>query len=157
MPKFKYWIPAIATILAVVIAGVIQYHGTQAAIKSQEEKERLSEMVADLFEPTPSLVNNQAEDKPLCASIAYGGRCGWRKRGQQAFVQNERMDTRVRATVETRWRRGNEAGEEQKEHLVPAGGQRYVACSLSAAVYSTSSYLRSSRMCSGFAVEEKLI
>ena len=50
MPEFKYWIPAIATILAVVIAGVIQYHGTQAAIKSQEEKERLSEMVADLFE-----------------------------------------------------------------------------------------------------------
>ena len=50
MPKFKDWIPAIATILAVVTAGVIQYHGTQAAIKSQEEKERLSEMVANLFE-----------------------------------------------------------------------------------------------------------
>ena len=64
MPKLKHWIPAIATILAVIIAGVIQYVGTQAAIKSQAEIEQLSEMAAELFQGWP---NRRAEGRQLMA------------------------------------------------------------------------------------------
>ena len=46
----RNWLPHFTTIVAVLLAAVFQYHAMQAAIKSQEEKERLSEMAAELFE-----------------------------------------------------------------------------------------------------------
>ena len=54
MPKIlntdSAWIPAVASILAVAIAGWIQYNLTQATIKSQSQAGRISNLVAEYFE-----------------------------------------------------------------------------------------------------------
>ena len=56
------WIPAIVSVLAVIVAGWIQYKATQAAIENQSQTEGLTALVAEFFE---GLANSDGRGQPL--------------------------------------------------------------------------------------------
>ena len=59
------WIPAIASVLAVIIAGGIQYKLTQAAIENRSQTESLTTLVAEFFE---GAANPHGQGQPLVAA-----------------------------------------------------------------------------------------
>ena len=59
------WIPAIASVLAVIIAGWIQYKATQAAIENRSQTEGLTTLVAEFFE---GAANPLGRGQPLVAA-----------------------------------------------------------------------------------------
>ena len=71
------WIPAVASILAVAIAGWIQYNLTQTTIKSQSQAERISDLVAEYFEgmtATNSTQGGQRIARAKAKSAIYGNK-----------------------------------------------------------------------------------
>ena len=85
----------------------------------------------ELPNATAPALATSTQPAQLCAYMTYEETCGWNNSGRKAFVQNRETGTRVRATVETTWQRGNDGDSEQQEVLVSAGGKRYVVCSRS--------------------------
>ncbi len=59
------WIPAVASVLAVVIAGWLQYKATQAAIEIRSQTEELTTLVAEFFE---GLADPHGRNQPLVAA-----------------------------------------------------------------------------------------
>lgn len=100
-------------------------------------------MIHSATSPTGALEAARSRaDQQLCAYIEYGDSCGFAGSGRRAYVRNRRNDSRVRATVETRWRYRLESGTSEREHVVPAGGRTSLGCTVSNSVPTTNRNFR---------------
>jgi hypothetical protein len=81
---------------------------------------------------------DQALQASLNATIRYGKSCGFASSGREAFVTNKLKNRSVRVTVRTHWRAGIDDGHRDKVHVLPAGGEECLGCTVSGGIPSTS-------------------